>query len=539
MTAPKGGVMERTKDGVSRREFIETAAATGAAIAIVPRHVLGRGFTPPSDLLNIACVGIGGMGRNNMRAVASQNIVALCDVDWDYAGRSVDRFKTDLERRLHPETATAGSTRPQRAAEQIHDPARQGEPVEVLQRLVDQLPKAKRYSDFREMLDQQKDIDAVIVATPDHMHATIASAAMDLGKHVYVQKPLTWSVEEARHLARLAKEKKVATQMGNQGHSHSESRMTVEYIKEGAIGDVHEVHVWTNRPLGYWPQGLPRPKAMTPPANGQPLPWNGPGVERRLAAAMAGDYPVPDTLKWDLFLGVAQPVDYHPVYHPFNWRGWVDWGQGALGDMGAHLIDFPFWALDLGMPTSVETISTPFNDICYPHATTTYYEFPARGNMPPVKLTWYDGGLLPPRPAELGDEMVTDRQGRMVYKDQVDKDGGVMFVGTKGKLMHETYGYKPRLLPQSLHDSYGTPKPILPRIMTTHEMNWVEAAKGNAQSSSPFEYAARLVEVMLLGVVSLRARTKIYYDAENMRITNATSANDLLKRNYREGWKLT
>jgi predicted dehydrogenase len=531
--------MERHKDGVSRREFIETAAATGAAIAIVPRHVLGRGFTPPSDLLNIACVGIGGMGRSNMRAVASQNIVALCDVDWDYAGKSVDRFKTDLERRRHPEPAPAGSGLGQTRQDEIHDPARQGEPVEVLQRLVEQLPKAKRYTDYREMLAQQKDIDAVIVATPDHMHATIASAAMDLGKHVYVQKPLTWSVEEARHLARKAKEKKVATQMGNQGHSHAESRMTVEYIQEGAIGDVHEVHVWTNRPLGYWPQGLPRPKTMTAPANGQPLPWNGRGVEQRLAAAMAGDYPVPDTLKWDLFLGAAPHVDFHPVYHPFNWRGWVDWGQGALGDMGAHLIDFPFWALDLGMPTSVETISTPFNDVCYPHATTTYYEFAARGNKPAVKLTWYDGGLLPPRPAEFTDEMVTDGRGRMVYKEQVNPDGGVMFIGSKGKLMHETYGYKPQLLPHSLHDSYGTPKPQLPRIMTTHEMNWVDAAKGKVQASSPFEYAARLVEVMLLGVVSLRARTKIYYDAENMRIANATSANDLLRRDYRQGWKLT
>src|ERR1051326_5825882 len=281
--------MEEKKAGVTRREFIETAAATGAALTIVPRHVLGRGFTPPSDLLNIACVGIGGMGRNNMRAVASQNIVAICDVDWDYAGKSVSRFTQDLENRRNPQTP---SGRQNRGDEVVRDPARAGEPTEVLQRLVDQLPKAKRYSDYREMLQQQKDIDAVIVATPDHMHAAIASAAMDLGKHVYVQKPLTWSVEEARHLARKAKEKKVATQMGNQGHSHSESRMTVEYIQQGAIGDVREVHVWTNRPLGYWPQGLPRP---VPPQNPpSPTSWNGPAVEKRLATAMAGGgYPVP------------------------------------------------------------------------------------------------------------------------------------------------------------------------------------------------------------------------------------------------------
>jgi len=521
--------MDDQSKGVSRRQFIETAALTGASIAIVPRHVLGRGYTPPSDLLNIACVGIGGMGRNNMRAVASQNIVAICDVDWDYAGKSAERFTQDLAQRR---SRTSQTPNP--------DPARAGEPVEVYQRLVDQLPKAKRYTDYREMLSNQKDIDAVIVATPDHMHATIASAAMALGKHVYVQKPLCWSVEEARHLAKMARDNpKLATQMGNQGHSASESRMTVEYIQQGAIGDVSEVQVWTNRPLGYWPQGLPRPNAAAlTTKDGQPLPWNGPGVEKRLAAAMAGNYPVPDTLKWDLFIGVSDPVAYHPVYHPFNWRGWVEWGQGALGDMGAHLIDFPFWALDLGMPTSVETISTPFNDVCYPHATTTYYEFAARDGKPPVKLTWYDGGLLPPRPVEFSDEMV-EKNGHKVYKETVNPDGGVMFIGTKGKLMHETYGYKPQLLPHALHESFGTPKQTLPRIPTTHEMNWVDAAKGLQQPSSPFEYAARLVEVMLLGVVSLRARTKIVYDAENMRVTNSDWANQFLKRDYREGWTLT
>jgi predicted dehydrogenase len=236
---------------------------------------------------------------------------------------------------------------------------------------------------------------------------------------------------------------------------------------------------------------------------------------------------------------VAPDVPYHPIYHPFNWRGWVDWGQGALGDMGAHLIDFPFWALELGMPTSVETICTlPFRDVCYPNATTAYYEFAARGNKPAVKMTWYDGGLLPPRPAEFSDEVI-EKNGRKQYKEQVNPDGGVMFIGDKGKLMHETYGYNPQLLPHSLQESFGKPKETLPRIQTSHEMNWVEAAKGNLQTSSPFEYAARLVETMLLGVVSLRARSKIYYDAENMRITNISTANDLLKREYRQGWKLT
>jgi predicted dehydrogenase len=526
--------MDEKHKGMSRRQFIETAAIAGVGFTIVPRHVLGKGFTAPSDLLNIATVGIGGMGHNNTMAVGSQNIVAICDVDWDYAQKSIDRYATQLEQRRNPPPTSGNAPRGQQGPP---DPSRAPVPTEVMERIVEQTAKAKRYTDYREMLGQQKDIDAVIVATPDHMHAPIALAAMELGKHVYVQKPLCWSVEEARALAKKAKDNpKLATQMGNQGHSGAESRMTVEYIQQGAIGDVKEVQVWTNRPLGYWPQGLPRPKAA--PANGEPPSWNGRGVEQRLAAALAGNYPVPETLKWDLFLGVAPYVEYHPVYHPFNWRGWVDWGQGALGDMGAHLIDFPFWALELGMPTSVETISTPFNDICYPNATTSYFEFAARGNKPAVKMTWYDGGLLPPRPAEFSDEMV-ERNGRMAYKDQVDPGGGVMFIGSKGKLMHETYGYNPRLLPQSLQESFGKPKERITRIKTSHEMNWVEAAKGITPASSPFDYAARLVEVMLLGVVSLRARTKIYYDAANMRITNAAAANDLLRREYRNGFKLT
>ena len=419
--------MEDKDKGVSRRHFIGTAALTGAGLTIVPRHVLGKGFTPPSDLLNIAAVGVGGMGRSNLRAVGSQNVVALCDVDWDVAGRALDRFPIELQQRKSPQAAGRGG-QGQAAAAPNPDPVRRGEPVEVLERLVEQVPKAKRYSDYREMLSNQKDIDAVIIATPDHMHAPIALAAMDLGKHVYVQKPLCWSVEEARALAKKAKDNpKIATQMGNQGHSGFESRTTVEYIQQGAIGDVKEVHVWTNRPLGYWPQGLPRPNAgaMTTGTSGQPVAWNGPGVDRRLAAAMAGNYPVPDKLNWDLFLGVAPHVDYHPIYHPFNWRGWVDWGQGALGDMGAHLIDFPFWALELGMPTSIETISTPFNDASFPSSTSTFFEFAARGNKPAVKMTWYDGGMMPPRPAEFSDEMVEDpRTKRMVYKEQYAGEGG-------------------------------------------------------------------------------------------------------------------
>jgi len=510
------------KSDMSRRNFLTSVATGGAAMAVVPRHVLGRGFTPPSDMLNIAGVGVGGMGRANLINLASQNIVALCDVDWGYAGKAFDRLDTEipnLEKRLDQPDPQSTPGQPPVEFDRVKAEARLAGMIRLKN---EHWPKAKRYQDFREMLEKQTDIDAVLVATSDHMHAPIALAAMALGKHVYVQKPLTWSIDEARQLARRAKETKVATQMGNQGHSFNDARTTVEYLQAGAIGDVREVHIWTNRPLGFWPQGVPRPEALKEPSD--TLRWNGPGVNARLAAAMAGDYPVPDKLSWDLFLGVGPHVDYHPIYHPFNWRGWSDWGVGAIGDMGAHLMDHSMWALNLGLPSTVETVSTPFNGVSYPHATQTFYEFPARGSMPPVKLTWYDGGLMPNKPEELGDE-------------DLNKGGGALLIGSKGKLLHDTYGLKPRLLPKSLHDSYGKPPQKLPRIENEdHEMNWVNAAKGKTETSCPFEYAARLTEVMLLGVVALRAGKKINYDGPNMRVTNVAQANDFLRREYRQGW---
>jgi predicted dehydrogenase len=498
---------------ISRRKFLATVGTTGAAVTIVPRHVLGRGLTPPSDRLNIAGVGVGGMGKVNLLNLGvDNNIVALCDVDWDHAGRAWDTLPADLareEKRL-PTVTTEEARRNSNTR------------IASLKRIIaDDLPRVRRHRDYRRMFEEQKDIDAVVVATPDHLHAVVAMAAMDAGKHVYVQKPLAWSVDEARKLARKAKGSKLATQMGNQGHSWDDGRKVVEWVQSGAIGDVREVHIWTNRPLAYWPQGIPRPE---PQRIASELRWNWNGVMARLANSM-GLYSVPDTLSWDLFLGPAPAVEYHPVYHPFNWRGWVDWGVGAIGDMGAHLIDHAYWALDLGYPTTVETLSTPFNKACYPLATTTYYEFPARGSMPPVKMTWYDGGLQPPRPAELGEEPLKG-------------EGGAILVGSKGKLIYDTYGLNPRLLPKTLADSVGAPKVSLPRIPVSHEVNWANAAKGEGTASTPFDYAARLTEVMLLGVVALRAGGKIHYDAERMRVTNIAGANDYLKREYRSGWTL-
>jgi predicted dehydrogenase len=517
---------------ISRRQFVTTTTAAAAAAMIVPRHVLGRGFRPPSDLVNIATVGINGMGEYNTRAVMGQNVVAICDCDltlldaklaeWNRPPRPPAPERPAGPPPPPPPWREFGPSKAQVAAD-ARQPAQDN--AGTFRRFVEQqLPRLKKYQDYREMLDKQKDIDAVIVATPDHMHAVIASNAMSLGKHVYVQKPMCWSVFEARHLAKKAAETKVVTQMGNQRHSQDGSRRGVEYILDGALGEIREVHVWTNRPLGFWPQGIPRPAPLS--TNAADLRWDNRGIMQRLGAAMAGSngaYRVPDGLSWDLFLGVAPNVEYHPLYHPFNWRGWVDWGQGALGDMGAHLMDFPVWALDLGLPTVIETESTPFNGVCYPNASTTYYEFPARKGQPPVKMVWYDGGLMPPDPEELENE-------------ELNPGGGVLYVGKKAKMLHYGGG---RLLPNAKHNSYGPPKERLPRVPHgDHEMNWVNAIKGTDKISCPFDYAAKLTEIMLLGIVSLRAKSKLHYDAATMRVTNNLAANDFLTREYRQGYSL-
>ena len=517
---------------ITRRAFVTTTAASAAGLMIVPRHVLGRGWQAPSDTVNVALVGVSGMGAVNLQAVMSQNVVALCDCDlglletkvaqWTKAAAAGPPQQRPQPRPAAGETVNGFTVWGPSAAQREAD-ARWAarDPHADLQRFVaEQLPRVKQYQDYREMLQAQKDIDAVIVATPDHMHAVIASNAMDAGKHVYVQKPMCWSVHEARHLARKARETKLVAQHGNQRHSGDENRRSVEYIQSGAIGEVHEVHVWTDRPNGWWPQGVPRPAAAA--AAPRASQWDDKALSTRIAAAIQGDYPRPDRLQWDLFLGVAPLVEYHPIYHPFNWRGWVDWGQGALGDMGAHLVDFPVWALDLPLPSVIETESTPFNGASYPAATTTYYEFRTRSGV--VKLTWYDGGLMPPDPEELGE-------------DKLNPGGGILYVGRKGKLLHD--GPVPRLLPAATHNAYGAPGERLPRVPhQDHEMNWINTIKGRDRLSSDFEYGARLTEIMLLGIVSLRARSRLHYDGAAMRVTNNEAANEFLSREYRRGYSL-
>lgn len=446
---------ENEKSPLSRRSFIGTTAKAVAAFYIVPRHVLGKGYTAPSDKLNIAAIGIGGIAKGNIAAVAAtENIVALCDVDDVHAAKVFELY-----------------------------------------------PNAKRYRDYRKMLEQQKgDIDAVIIATPDHTHAVIALDAMRMGKHLYVQKPLTYTVYESRRLAQEAKKNpKIVTCMGNQGHSSEEARLINEWIWDDAIGKVTEVQVWTNRPI--WPQGISKPK---------------------------DEVAVPDTLDWDLFVGPAPMRAYNPAYTPFKWRGWTDFGVGALGDMGAHLIDHAHWALNLGAPVSVEATSTTFNKESYPSATMVTYEFAARNaKLPALKMTWYDGGLMPPKPDEMPEA------------EAMPKVGGVLYLGTKGKLLHETYGRKPRLLPEARMQSYTKPKPTIPRIKTSHEMDWVNHCKAGTQPLSNFAYAGPLTETMLLGTLALHAPgKKLFWDADNMRFKNSPEASALVSREYRQGWSI-
>jgi predicted dehydrogenase len=519
---------------ISRREFVGDAGALALGAMIVPRHVLGGpGYKAPSATLNVACVGVGGMGMSNMNALIAggENIVAVCDVDFPFVERSL-----------------AGRLRPNRETGQVSEAAT---------KLQAAYSKAAKYADFREMLERQRDIDAVVVATPDHTHAAVAVAAMRAGKHVYVQKPMAYSVHECRLMARVAKEKNVVTQMGNQGHSGEGTRRIVEWVRAGVVGPIREAYIYTNRPVNFWAQGLPRPSAAPaspPPArdpNAPPAQWNMGTVNRAISRAMTETAQgAPAGLNWDLFLGPAPDVPYHPVYHPFSWRGWLDYGGGALGDMGAHLVDQAYWALGLEYPTSIMGSSTAWGyegtgqnrrPVSYPLATTAQYEFPARGAMPPVKMYWYDSGILPPRPPFMPDEVCTPRQqGGQNCVAYPNPDGGGFLIGEKGTISWGTYGDNARIFPESLHREAESIPKSLPRITGSHEMNWASACKGEGQASAPFDYSAKLVETMLLGVVALRAGQgrKIMYDGPNMRITNMPEANQYLTREYRKGWEL-
>ncbi|MDZ7315189.1 MAG: Gfo/Idh/MocA family oxidoreductase [candidate division KSB1 bacterium] len=408
--------------------------------------------------MNIACVGVGGMGQNNVHEMATENIVALCDVDWNFAAPVFEKY-----------------------------------------------PKARRFKDYRAMFDECKEIDAVIIATPDHTHAIITLAAMELGKHVYTQKPLTHTVAEARQLSEAAaKNPKLVTQMGNQGHSGEEIRLECEWIQDGAIGPVHEVHVWTDRPV--WPQGIyERPAEME----------------------------IPSGLDWDLWIGPARFRPYNKIYHPFNWRGWWDFGTGALGDMGCHMIDHPYTALKLKYPKSVTaSFAMDFKDDniwekrplseTFPRASIVTYYFPEREGMPPVKLIWYDGGLQPPRPEEL------EPNRRMPINGQ-------LYVGEKGKLL--SGDGMTRLIPESAMRAYKVPPKTIPRIDGSHEQNFIKAIKEGKPSSAPFSYAGPLTETVLLGNIALKfPYQSLEFDPEAMVVKGNDEATAMLRTDYRKGW---
>jgi predicted dehydrogenase len=431
----------------SRRALLK-GAASAAAVMSLPRYLAAQDGTirtpraiAPDEKLNIACVGCGGKGVTDVQEVSSENIIALCDVDWSRARKIAEAF-----------------------------------------------PNVPRFQDYRVMLrEMDAQIDAVTVTTPDHMHYPIAKMAIEMGKHVYVQKPLTHSVWEARQLAELARRHKVATQMGNQGQAEEGLRVLCEYLWAGAIGPVREVHVWTNRPI--WPQAIERPK---------------------------GEVPVPPTLDWNLWLGVAPERPYNPAYHAFKWRGWLDFGTGALGDIGCHSFAPIQRALKLGPPITVEAVSSPLFKETYPAASIVRYRFPAREDMPAVKLTWYDGGLKPPRPELLEDERELG-------------EGGTIYIGDKGVI------YNGRLLPESRMREYPPPPKTLPRS-PGHYREWLLACKGGAPAGSNFDVSGPQAETVLLGNIALLTKKKLQWDPANLQITNVPEANAYLRRNYREGW---
>jgi predicted dehydrogenase len=438
----------------SRRAFIGCAATATAGFTILPAHVIaGLGHKAPSDKLNIAGIGIGGYGYNNLRNMETENIVALCDVDWDYAGNSFKRW-----------------------------------------------PMAKQYRDFRVMLEQQKDINAVMIATPDHSHALPAVLAMREGKHVFLQTPLTHSIYESRLLAENTRRYGVATQMGNQGNSGEDIRRLCEWIWAGVIGEITHVDAWTTHPE--WPQFLP------PPDRGRRIPRN---------------------LEWDLFIGPAPWREYNPVYHPWTWRSWWDFGTGAIGHMGAHILDPVYKALMLNHPSAVEASSSPFNTDSPPNAEFIRFEFPRRDNLPKVAMPelsvhWYDGGWMPPRPGELKD-------GELMG----DETGGCIFHGTRGKIMCGSYAQNPTLLPKSEMEHFKEPQRTIRRIFSSmeggHEQDWIRASKEPQQTrletSANFQYAGPLNEMILLGLLAVRLqslRRKLLWDGPNMRFINMGSS---------------
>jgi predicted dehydrogenase len=431
---------------MKRRHFLRHSALVGCAPLVLPSRVLSE----PSKKLNLAGIGVGGMGGGYLRAVESENIVALCDVDKNFAAKPFARY-----------------------------------------------PKAKRYTDYRVMLEKEKHIDGIVIGTPDHWHAPIALAALALKKPVYCAKPLTHTVWEARILTEAAANAGVATQMSVQANANEEHRLIAEWISAGLIGKVTEVHTWSNRPI--WPQGIDRPK-------------DGPSA--------------PETLDWNLWLGPAPERPYHPAYHPFKWRGFWDFGCGALGDMGCHHFDPIFRALKFTAPTSVEGESVGSNDESAPTKATIIYQFPARDELPPVKVVWYDGGRKPERPVEL-------EPGRRMDSTY----GGTLYIGDKGKILTGGLGENPRIIPEAKMKEATLPDKTLTRS-PGHYKEWILAAKGGLAPGAEFAYGGPVTEAVLLGNVAIRADEKFTWDAPKLE-TSSAEANSYLSKEYRNGFEIS
>jgi predicted dehydrogenase len=447
---------------LSRRAFLAATTTTAALamtatskIRVNAARVVPKKFSP-NDKLNIAAIGAGGKGLSDIMGchTLGENIVALCDVDWERAGEAFYK-----------------------------------------------LPDAKQYKDFRIMLEEMPEIDAVTISTPDHTHAPAAYMAMNLGKHVYVQKPLTHTVAEARLLTNVAKETGVVTQMGNQGNSGNGVRELCEMVWSGAIGDVTKVHTWSNRPI--WPQGIAAPLAAEP---------------------------VPATLDWDLWIGPAPMREYNSKYAPFNWRGWWDFGCGALGDMACHIMDPCYRALKLNEAEyfTVESIQDGMTEQCAPLSSVVKYSFPARAGMPPVEILWYDGRIMPPRPEGLkADEVIGE-----------GTNGSVLY-GTSGIITTGTYGADSRLLPAEAMADYKRPEPTIPRVeKEDHYKNWIDGIKGGPKPGSNFEYSGPFTEMVVFGNLSIRSGKKLHWDNVKGKVTNDKKAAELISKEYRKGWEL-
>ncbi len=458
-----------------RRTLLKTSAAAGV-FSIVPRSVLaGSGQTAPSDTLHIAIIGTGGQGLVNMRALLQENdvrIIAVADPNeesdyrkWYYGG-------------------TAGRL----PAKKLVDNANQKKDGGNFKPCQD-------YIDFRVMLEKEKEIDAVLVATPDHLHGYVSLAVLQLKKHLFCEKPLCRSIYEVQKVVAAAREAKVATQMGNYGHSGEGLRLFCEWIWDGAIGPVREVHAW----------------ATFPPLN-------------EFKERPAEKVPVPSGLNWDLWLGPATERPYHPAYAPVAWRPWHDFGTGMMGDFACHHLDPAFMALKLDYPTSVEAAHFGAGKETYPYAALIYMDFPARGDQPPVRVHWYDNGLMPPTPDEL------DKNRRLGQH-------GILMVGDKGKILGGGWSQSPRLIPEKAMQDYKRPPRTL-RRGKGHHRDWIDACKGGEPSSANFDVVGRMVEVVLMGAIAERVPGKLYWDKESGSFSNSSKANELIRPAFRKGWEI-